>query len=62
MLICEIHNIAEIAADVLAELLAERTAADEAHVSKRPKLDVDGSAKNLLDRMIGNKNENDNQK
>ena len=45
--VCEF--IAEIAADILAALLAERTAADEAHVSKRIKLD----ASNLLERMIG---------
>ena len=46
-------NMAEIAADILASLLAERTAADEAHVKKKPKLDPNFRANDLLDRMIG---------
>ena len=48
-----ILNVTEIAADILASLLAERTAADEAHVKKKPKLDSNSRANDLLDRMIG---------
>lgn len=48
--------MAEVSADILASLLAEHTAADEAHAKKKTKLDADSRANELLDSMIGNNN------